>query len=169
MTDVGPRFVTPAEVRGLLESFCPVTERTLEDWRRRRALPSLVRQSLGSGCGRGAMYGWTDSEILVQVATLKFARDTYAQLKWMKLAAWFSGFDYPHDEMRLAWKWWCRHDGVDALAQYLGWPAIGDTRSCRMRSGPSTTCFRPGGRGRRGWRLCEQNWIQPSRSRAATL
>lgn len=125
MTVGEPRFVTPAEACGLLESLFPVTERTLGDWRRRHALPSLVRQPLGPGCGRGAVYGWTDPEILVQVATLKSAQDTHCRLQWMKLAAWFAGFDYPTDEMRRAWSWWCRRGGVDALGQHLGWPPIG--------------------------------------------
>lgn len=126
MTAVEPTFVTPAEACGLLESFCPVTERTLGEWRRRHALPSLVRQPLGPGCGPGAVYGWTDPEILVQVATLKSAQDTHCRLQWMKLAGWFAGFDYPPDEIRRAWRWWCRRGGVDALSQHLGWPPIGD-------------------------------------------
>jgi hypothetical protein len=41
---------------------------------------------------------------------------------WMKLAAWFAGFDYPIDQIRLAWKWWCRRTGVDAAGKELGGP-----------------------------------------------
>jgi len=124
MTDGEPTFVTPAEACDLLESFWSVTERTLEDWRRRHALPGLVRQPLGPGCGPGAVYGWTDPVILVQVAMLKSAKDTRGRLQWMKLAAWFAGFDYPLDEMRGAWTWLCRRTGVDAIAAQVGWPSI---------------------------------------------
>lgn len=126
MTASQSTFITPAEACRRLEPFWPLTELKLEYWRRRNALPNLVRAPLGPDGGRGWAQGWTDPEILVQVATLKSAANMYCRVEWMKLAGWFAGFDYPPDDMRLAWRSWCRRDGIESIGRHLGGEAISD-------------------------------------------
>lgn len=122
-------FITPAALRSRLAplGYDP-GERTLSLWRRRRALPSLDRRPPRPGSGPGSVWGWTDPHIAVQVCTLQVARHMHARVdQWMKLAAWFAGFDYPIHQIRPAWTWLCRHTGVDAASRELGWPPISDS------------------------------------------
>lgn len=117
-------FITPAELCRRLQplDYNP-GERTLAEWRRRQAVPALERRPVAPGCGPGSAQGWTDPHIAVQICTLQVARTMHARVEeWMKLAAWFSGFDYPIDQIRVAWTWWCRRNSVDAAGKELGAP-----------------------------------------------
>lgn len=113
-------FITSAEVRRYLEplGFDP-GQRRLRDWRRRGALPELARRSRGIGQGAGSVQGWTDPDIDLQICSLLVAESQRARLDWMKLAAWFVGFDYPVEQMRPAWIWLCQRRGPDAAAREL--------------------------------------------------
>lgn len=122
-------FITPAEMRRRVGplGYDP-GERTLALWRSRQALPGLERRPPRLGAGPGSVWGWTDPHIAVQICTLQTARSMHARVdEWMKLAAWFSGFDYPIDQIRPAWTGICRRAGVDAAARELGWPPISDS------------------------------------------
>jgi hypothetical protein len=117
-------FITPAEMCRLLEplGYDPGV-RTLAEWRRRQALPALERRPPAPGWGPGSAQGWTEPHIAVQICTLQVARTMHARVEeWMKLAAWFAGFDYRIDQIRVAWTRWCRRTSVDAAGRELGAP-----------------------------------------------
>ena len=79
MTAVSPRFVTPAEVCGLLESFCPIAGEPSRTGGTVTPFPVWSASPSARAAGQGRCTAGPSSEILVQVATLKFAQDISAQ------------------------------------------------------------------------------------------
>jgi hypothetical protein len=114
--------MTPAELCAKLLVFGhDVTERMLIEWRRKRLLPRLERMS-GRRAGRGAIYGWTDPDILLQAHTLCVFLERHRRTEVAHLSTWFAGFRYDEDEVRTIWRAVTENSWRSSLESLTGEP-----------------------------------------------
>src|SRR6266566_2353114 len=100
---MGKPITSPELVQTLKECGYPVAGRRVTDWVAKGLLPPRVRLRRGPGGGRGALYGWSASEILLEALTVREALAVRNRADWASLASWFAGFDYPVDRMAHLW------------------------------------------------------------------
>jgi hypothetical protein len=72
--------------------------------------------------GRGALYAWSESDVLAQALTVREALAVHRKAELARLAAWFGGFDYPVADMRGLWADSEEGQWIDALEFAVGGP-----------------------------------------------
>jgi hypothetical protein len=102
------RWITQARVQALLRSSgYDLEDRRLTDWRSTRedrpaVLPTLERpRDLNSGTS-APQYRWP-YEVLVQAYTVCDALEQHKRMDYAMLCAWWSGHEYPLEDMRRFW------------------------------------------------------------------